>query len=247
MSASQQHNDLHDDESHGHGLLGAFVLGVLDRPETEAVEAHLTDCAACRAEVAELRGVEEVLQEIPAEIFLDGPPDDGELMLQRALRRVRAERSARDRRRLASVGVAAAVAAAAVLAGGVLLGRGTESGVALSPPSAIASLPETPPAGTRVLSATDASTGARMTVTLAPAAGWVRLDAAVTGVPQGQKCHLVVVGKDGSTEIAGGWLVSPAAARDGVTLNGSAVMASSDISSIQVTGMDGKVYVTVPT
>jgi hypothetical protein len=86
-----------------------------------------------------------------------------------------------------------------------------------------------------------------MTVTLTPAAGWVRLDAAVTGVPQGQKCHLVVVGKDGSKEIAGGWMVSPAAARHGVTLHGSAVMDESNISSIQVANTDGKVFVTVLT
>jgi anti-sigma factor RsiW len=242
VSTSQQHDD-----RHGAGLLGAYVLGVLDGTEAEAVEAHLTDCATCRAEVAELRGVEEMLGEIPAEAFLDGPPEDGELMLQRTLRQVRSERTAQDRRRWASLGVAAAVAAAAVLGGGVLLGRGTMSSTeAVAPPSATATLPAPPPPGSRVLSAADATTGARMTVTLAPAAGWVRLNAAVTGVPQGRKCHLVVVGKDGSKEIAGGWLVSPTAAQHGVTLNGSAVMDESNISSIEVADTDGKVFVTVP-
>ncbi|MFI7641640.1 anti-sigma factor family protein [Nonomuraea sp. NPDC049400] len=40
---------------HDPTVLGAFVLDALGPVETTAVKAHLGECAACRAEVAQLR------------------------------------------------------------------------------------------------------------------------------------------------------------------------------------------------
>jgi hypothetical protein len=45
--------------------------------------------------MAELRDLAAALAGMPAEAFLDGPPTDGELLLRRTLRQVRAERAAR--------------------------------------------------------------------------------------------------------------------------------------------------------
>jgi hypothetical protein len=49
---------VHDDLS---DLLGAYVLDALGPEEQEAFEAHLHECAACQAEVAELQHVVDVL------------------------------------------------------------------------------------------------------------------------------------------------------------------------------------------
>ncbi|WP_035844431.1 zf-HC2 domain-containing protein [Kitasatospora azatica] len=229
------------------GLLGAYVLGALEAADLASVERHLLDCPPCRQEVAELQDLERALGEVPPELLVDGPPEGGDLLLQRTLRQARSERGTQHRRRWALVGVAAVVAAAAVLTGGVLLGRATTPAtppVAVGPAPSVSVTP--PPAGTRTASATDQSTGARMTLTVTPAAGWVRVSAAVTGVPAGQRCRLVVNGKDGTATDAGSWLVSPAGAKSGTSLDGSALVAPAEVSSVSVVNDAGQTFVTVP-
>lgn len=51
-----------------------------------------------------------------------------------------------------------------------------------------------------------------LTRAVVPAVGWVRVNAAVTGIPAGQQCRLIVLGRDGSRQLAGSWLVSTAGA-----------------------------------
>ncbi len=72
-----------------------------------------------------------------------------------------------------------------------------------------------------------------------PAAGWVRVNASVTGIPQGQKCVLVVKSKSGDTEIAGSWLVGPKAAKNGTNLDGSALVAPDQVASVAVMSTSG--------
>jgi len=131
------------------------------------------------------------------------------------------------------------------LAAGVIVGRGQQAQpppVARPAPSAL----PTPPPGTKVGSAVDATTGARMTVKVTPAAGWVRVSAAVSAIPAGQQCRLWVVARDGSRQLAGSWLVSATGARDGVTLDGSALVAPADVAAVQVDNTGGRPFVTVP-
>jgi hypothetical protein len=85
-----------------------------------------------------------------------------------------------------------------------------------------------------------------MTVTLTPAAGWVRLRATVGGIPEGQRCRLLAVAKDGSRQQAGSWLVSAAGAVQGTTLDGSALVAPADVVAVEVANVAGDVFVTVP-
>lgn len=150
-------------------------------------------------------------------------------------------------------GAAAAVAAAAVLGGGVLLGRSTaptSQAVAIGPGASVNPVPSSsvspPPPGTRTASATDPATGARMTLTMTPAAGWVRVSAAVTGIPAGQRCHLVVHSGGGASTEAGSWLVSTVGATAGTTLDGSALVAPADVTSVSVVNDSGQTFVTVP-
>ncbi|RKT12214.1 putative zinc finger protein [Streptomyces sp. 1114.5] len=231
-------------------LVGAYVLGVLDPAESAAVERHLADCPACRQEVAELRELETVLGEVPPELMVDGPPTGGDLLLQRTLRQARAERGSALVRRRTRIGTVAAVAAAAALVLGIAVGRGTVT----APPVAVGPAPTAaptatvtpPPAGTRTGSVTDPATGARMTLTMTPAMGWVRVNAAVTGIPAGQRCHLVVNARGGTTADAGSWLVSAVGAKSGTTLDGSAIVAPEDVVSVSVVNESGQTFVTVP-
>ncbi|MFD1150033.1 anti-sigma factor, partial [Saccharothrix hoggarensis] len=130
-----------------------------------------------------------------------------------------------------------------VLGGGFAVGRSTAPD-----PAAVAqqSSPPAPPAGTKVGSATDPDTGARMTVQVRPAAGWVRVNASVAGIAQDAKCRLLVVAKDGSTQEAGSWLVSSAGEKDGTNLDGSALIAPEDVAAIEVRTFEGERIVTVP-
>lgn len=68
--------------------LTAYALGALGTDEAARVEAHLHDCADCRAELAELRQVTDELDRLPVETFVHDSPD-GDRALRRAVRRMR--------------------------------------------------------------------------------------------------------------------------------------------------------------
>jgi anti-sigma factor RsiW len=221
--------------------LGAYVLGALDQREADEVTDHLASCPECQAQADELTGLRDALGEVPPEAFLDGPPEDGDLVLQRTLRRLRAAKAGARRTRVALGSAAAVLALVAALGGGVLLGRqGTTSVGALPPPAASAT--PTPVPGTRVIFGTQG--GARLNVTVTPAAGWVRVNASATGIAAGERCQLVVVARSGDTEVAGSWLVSPQGAINGTNLDGSALIPVDQVASVQVRDFAGQTLVT---
>jgi anti-sigma factor RsiW len=221
---------------HDRTLLGAYALGVLDQAEAQEVTAHLSTCADCRREVNELGQVRPLLDTVPPEAFLDGPPDN-DMVLQRALREIRREAPARRRWAPAVIGLAAAVALAVAVGGGVLIGRQTAPTVAAAPAV---------PANARSGQVTDPATGASMKVTMVPKAGWVTVNATVAGVAAGTKCLLQVVPRTGDAQLAGSWKVSPQGAREGTTLQGSAIVDPTTVAAVRVVTTDGKTVVTVP-
>jgi hypothetical protein len=243
---------------HDHSPLAAYALGALDADEARAMDAHLTGCAECRGELDELAALEAALGGVPPEAFLDGPPEGGDLLLQRTLRRVRAERGRvqRPRRLLVAAGVAGLVAAA--LVGGTVLGRQTAPKAvqaAGGTPTATAA-PTSPggsspgaslPPGTQTFTATDAGTGVAMAVALTPAAGWVRVHVKTEGIKAGLRCRLEVVDRKGGRLLAGSWLVSPLGEKTGTSLDGAALVAPADVASIDVVTFDGRRLVSVPT
>ncbi|OEJ30643.1 anti-sigma factor [Streptomyces subrutilus] len=228
--------------------LGPYVLGVLDDTEFRRVEAHVSGCVQCREEVAALREMEAALGEVPEEAFLDGPPQGGDLMLQRTLRQMRGERAGERRRRAGLAGLAAAASLAAVFWAGAQLGGSDPGAVALPQPSPTASTAPSPPVpGTKVASATDPGTGARMTVQMTPATQWVRVHAAVTGVPPGERCRLVVVAKDGTRTTAGGWVAGRQSGEGkGASLDGSAAVDPANVKAVLVENEAGRTFVSVP-
>ncbi len=228
---------------HDPQLLGAYVLGALDEQEVRALDEHLASCPDCLREVEDLRAMEAFLGEVPPEAMLDGPPEGGDLLLQRTLRQVRSERGGVARRRQFALGAAAAVVAALVLGAGVFVGKVT------SPDGGVAQQTQTTapdPAGTKLATFTDPVTKASMTVKVVPAAGWVRTNMSINGIPEGEKCRIFVVAKDGSRQEAGSWVVSKKGAAEGTNLDGSALVAPADVKSVVVENYAGKKFVEVP-
>jgi hypothetical protein len=241
---------------HDQTLLGAYVLGALDPYEARVVESHLAGCAECRWELNELAAVRNVLKDVPPEAFLDGPPEGGDMLLQRTLRQARAEsgevprpgptHARRARRRPLPVAASLILLAAAAMSGGVVVGRMTADSpenppVAAPPP---VELPGQVP-GVRSGAGTDPVTGATMSVQVTPAAGWVRVRAQVSGVKPGEKCLLRVVPKNGNPMTAGSWLSSDKGEGAGVVLDGAALVDPSQVSSVDVVTTDGKPVVSV--
>ncbi|WP_436496792.1 anti-sigma factor family protein [Actinokineospora sp. HUAS TT18] len=219
---------------HDREQLGAYALGALDPREADLVRAHLAQCPDCRREVDDLMALRRSLDEIPPEAFLEGPPD-GDLVLQRTLRKLSPPPS---RRGLVAAGVA--VLAAAALGGAFLAGRGTA-------PDTVAAPPTTTAPGTRTGESTDPATGAVMTVRMVPQAGWVRVNAVVKGAPAGARCELRVVPKSGGESVlAGSWLVSEKGSREGTTLDGSALIDPDDVAAVEVVTTDGARIVSTP-
>jgi len=237
---------------HDQAQLGAYVLGALDAGEAAEFEAHLATCPSCRQEVDELSSLRDELDEIPPEAFLDGPPDGGDMLLQRTLRAVRAEQpeqlrnQTQSRPRLFAIAGAAAVVVV-TLGAGIFLGRQTAPDVTaegLPTPPPVTSSASTPVAGTRNIEGSDARTGARLAATVTPAAGWVKVHLAVQGIKEGEKCKLIVVSKSGERVEAGSWVVSAKGEKDGTGIDGTALVAPDDVQSVQVVTLDGRKLVT---
>lgn len=219
---------------HDRTQLGAYALGALDPAEAEAVDEHLATCAECRAELAELTEVKDFLGEVPPEAFLDGPPEGGDLLLQRTLREVRepqVQAPPKPRSRWLLI-AAAVVVVAGALGGGVVLGRST------APDG------DQPVAGARQVTTSDTTSGATMAATVEPRAGWSWIRVQVTGLKAGDECEMVVTDKDGEAWIAGSWLVSEKAAKSGSAFGGGVLVPPDQVRSVEIRTVQGRHIVT---
>ncbi|MEU4607958.1 zf-HC2 domain-containing protein [Kribbella sp. NPDC023972] len=215
---------------HDRSQLGAYALGALDPDEVREVDEHLATCAECRAELAELEELKEFLGEVPAEAFLDGPPPDGDLLLQRTLREVRTPVKPKRSRWL--MVAAAVVVVAGALGGGVLIGRQTVDQT------------DEPVAGSKQVTATDTRTGTTMATTVEPRAGWSWIQVQITGLKAGAECEMLVTDKAGKTWVAGTWLVSEKAAREGSRFGGGVLVPLDQVKSVQIRTIQGQHVVT---
>jgi len=226
---------------HDRTQLGAYALGALEPDEVHEVDEHLATCAECRTELAELQEMNDFLGEVPPEAFLDGPPEGGDLLLQRTLREVRAlapepvpaAAPVKVKRRSRWLLVAAAfVLVAGALVGGVALGRQTA-------PQA-----DEPVAGYKEVTATDATTGTKMATTVEPRAGWSWVRVNITGLKAGAQCQMFVTDTSGKTWIAGSWVVSPKAAREGSAFGGGVLVPLDQVRSVEIKTLQGEHVVT---
>ncbi|GAA4553067.1 zf-HC2 domain-containing protein [Amycolatopsis samaneae] len=229
-----------------HALLGAYSLGVLEPAEAAEFERrHLTVCAQCRHELDELAALRHDLDEVPPEAFLDGPPEGGDLLLRRALHRVRDEETEAVPRFRPRRKPRALVAAAVVLLAVVTLGAGWVIGRQTAP-TAPAAAPTSTPAPRQLPPATDPATGASLDAKVLPFAGWVKVQVRVGGIPEGEQCQLQVVSKKGARVGAGSWRVSAKWEREGFTLDGAALVSPEDVVSVDIVTMDGRKLVSAP-
>ncbi|RKR86328.1 putative zinc finger protein [Micromonospora pisi] len=227
-----------------HVDIGGYLMETLDPEETRQVEQHLADCAECRAEVESLREWQQALETVPEAMLLDGPPEGGDLLLQRTLRQIRAESGGRRTRRNTLMSSAAVVVVAAAISAGVVVGRASDDGASQALPTPSPTVATAAP-DTRFATADDATTGARITVALEPAPGWVRINAAVSGIPAGEPCKLLVIGKDGTEVLAGSWVVSQKGEAEGTTLDGSALIDPANVARVEVENVAGKKFTSV--
>ena len=185
-----------------------------------------------------------MLGELPPEAILTGPPDGGDLVLQRTLRQIRAEVAGAGRREHLRQGVAVTAAVAACVVAGVMLGRSTApqpTVQAVASPTVQASIVP----GTKVASAVDAQSNTRLVATMVPAQGWVRFNVAVSGVARGEKCRIVVVNRDGGREIAASWVVSEKGEAEGTNVDGAAAVPLDEVTAVEVVNADGKTLVSL--
>ncbi|GAA3395243.1 anti-sigma factor family protein [Cryptosporangium minutisporangium] len=227
---------------HGHVDIAGYLFGLLDPVEYRRVEEHLATCPACRHEVTVLRDIENALDEVPPELFLDGPDPETDMLMQRTLRAAREESaSRRSGGRALLAGAAAVVALALAVGGGVFLGRSGEPQEFVADPSQSSAV-----AGTRTASAKDPDTGAEMTAQVVPAAGWVKVNATLRGIKAGEECRMIVRSAE-NEEIASSWVITEkaASAPDGWPITGNAAIAPDAVESIEIVTTAGRHLVTV--
>ena len=179
--------------------LGAYALGHLDPEEAGQVEEHLRTCSTCRAEYDELLPVAGALAGLrdptgsgPGLSTDDGgaPPPDLE---GRVVRQVREARSAEQRRgwlRSAALVAGGAVAASAVL--GVAVGLRDDAESPAVPLEAVDVLTDAP--------------GVEAEADLVAHTWGVEVKLTATGFDRGDRYRVVVVGEDGRSYPAGGFV-----------------------------------------
>ncbi|MET3804925.1 hypothetical protein ABIB25_001921 [Nakamurella sp. UYEF19] len=118
-------------------MLGYYVTGKLDEPERLSLQAHLDGCAACRAEVAELRGTVRKLDLVDV-ARIDSEPSPPPGLGEDVIRHVRAAQSVRRPRRSTPLLIAAAIAALAIGLGAGWWLKPTPATVALPPTETVA-------------------------------------------------------------------------------------------------------------
>jgi hypothetical protein len=217
---------------HDRSQLGAYALGALEPDEAREVDEHLATCAECRAELAELEELKGFLGQVPPEAFLDGPPPEGDLLLQRTLREVRTTTPAPKKRSRWLLVATAVVVVAGALGGGVLIGRQSVEE------------DDEPVAGSKQVTATDATTGTTMATTVEPRTGWSWVHVQITGLKAGAECELVVTDKAGKRWVAGTWVVSEKAARDGSRFGGGVLVPIDQVKAVEIRTIQGQHVVT---
>ena len=200
--------------------LGAYVLGAVSAAEREAIDRHLDECAACRAELVGLAPLPGLLSRVSAD-DVDGEPAPDAPPPELPSRPRRRRPAFRHRWVLAIA--SACLLVLAVAAGGLFLPGSRH--------------PETS-AATVVLAGTDATTGVRATAraTTQPWGSGVSLR--LLYVQPRAHCRLVVNARDGAKEVAGSWVAN--SSLDDTAIPGASSLRLNDIASMDVYTSTGK-------
>jgi hypothetical protein len=209
-----------DDCPRAEESLGALVLGALDPVERDQVEEHVRGCASCSAILGELAPLPGLLHRIDLPTAEGPPPQD---LLERAIAQARAEEPVelpRSRWKLVAT-IAAAAVAAAVLVVAMLVSPHPES---------------------VTVSATSPTTDVSASVVVTPTDSGTEFALTLEGVAAGEHCQLVVVGRDGSREVASTWIANY---EGEAVVTGNTSVTRADLRRLEVTTTDGHTLVTI--
>ncbi|MER6736349.1 zf-HC2 domain-containing protein [Streptomyces puniciscabiei] len=208
-----------------HRDVGAYALGVLNEAEAFRFEDHLMECPQCAAQVTEFGPTARqlMLYRRATPRFVHPMTQPGPRLLDRLLGEV-AHRH-RTRRRRFLYGLAASVVLA-VAGSGIMAFTGHEQQTA------------------HVTEATDPKTGVWAEVTADDGDTGSRLLLKVKDGTGPHACRLVVVGRDGSEQVIGGWM-EPGHATGTFTTLGSSTMHPDQIARYDVRTTDGQHLVSV--
>ncbi|WP_067480694.1 anti-sigma factor family protein [Actinomadura hibisca] len=231
-----------------HIEVASYALGLLEEPDRAAFERHLPGCPACRGELAELRGLAEVLEGMPLIEPVPPPAGPDPAAVGDLLRR-RARRERRGRTARALLGAAAGVVLlAGALGVGVTLGADRAEPDVPPPSDDAASVFRTG----RQIAATDGRTGVAGQIAFEPKAWGSRVAMRLGKVRGPLECELVAVDENGRAHAVAGWAVpdkgyglpgSPAP----LTLQGGTALSPSQIAHFEVRTLgDGRTLLTIP-
>jgi hypothetical protein len=204
-------------------FLGVYALGAANAGERLLVEAHLPDCAECRAELARLAPLPGLLARVPAELVTANGTAVGAASAPAGVAHSGPVPSRRAGARIGSVRPRWAVAlAAAAAAGGLALGL-------VLAPAAVSRPATVKPAV--VLSGASRLTHVYATAALTATSWGTSIQLRASGIPENVLCRLIVHSRSGATEVAGVW---EAWSTGPVAIPASAGLRPSDIADLQV-------------
>jgi anti-sigma factor RsiW len=194
--------------------LGVYVLGALDPAERAEVDAHLADCALCRAELAELAGLPGLLEQVSLEDLTPDPAPPTDDLFERVAAQARAENvtdlASRRRRyqRLTAVAAAIVLVVGGVFGGVALFGHHDKG-----------------------------YQGVHMSVSLAAQRTGTSYTVSVSGLPTDEHCKLIAYAEDGTRDVAGRWDATYAGqAKE----TGSTSIPRSSLDKLVLLGTDGE-------
>ncbi|WP_246486467.1 hypothetical protein [Kribbella qitaiheensis] len=103
---------------------------------------------------------------------------------------------------------------------------------------------DTTPEGSKQVMVTDASTGTTMAATVEPRAGWSWITVNIAGLKAGAQCQMLVTDKSGKTYVAGSWVISEKAAREGSRFGGGVLVPIGQVRSVEIKTAQGQHVVT---